>query len=160
MHRFAVLTVCDEAYANKREDISGKEVIKMAEAKGYSLAHYGILDNELPFVSAELVRLCDENIADVVFTTGGTGLSTMDITPEATLAVLERLFTGIPESLRIHSLKFTKSAMFSRAVAGTRGRTLIINLPGSPASVKNCMEFLLEDLGDALTTLKGSPIVV
>ncbi|CAK7006150.1 MAG: Molybdopterin adenylyltransferase [Desulfovibrio sp.] len=159
MHRFAVLTVCDKAYAKNREDVSGKEVITMAEARGYSLIHYGILGNELPFISEELVRLCDGHLADVVFTTGGTGLSTTDVTPEATLAVLERLFMGIPDALRIYSLKDSKQAMFSRAVAGTRGRTMIINLPGCPSSVKKCMDFLLEDLDDALTILKGSPVV-
>ncbi|MDR2825787.1 MAG: MogA/MoaB family molybdenum cofactor biosynthesis protein, partial [Deltaproteobacteria bacterium] len=127
MYRVAILTLSDKGYAGQREDLSGQEIKKIVEQNGYSVAHTQILPDEKELLSAELKRLCDGSLADLVFTTGGTGFSVRDVTPEATLSVVERLCPGIPEAMRAFSLNITKRAMLTRAVAGIRGRTLIIN---------------------------------
>lgn len=155
MRTVAILTISDKGHAGEREDGSGREIVRLVEARGYAVAHYGILPDEEGLVSAELRRLCDARVADVVFTTGGTGFAERDVTPEATLAVTERLCPGIPEAMRAFSLGITKRAMFSRAVAGIRGKTLIVNLPGSPKAVRECLEFLLDELPHGLDILKG-----
>jgi molybdenum cofactor synthesis domain-containing protein len=155
MYRVAILTLSDKGYAGQREDLSGQEIKKIVEQNGYSVAHTQILPDEKELLSAELKRLCDGSLADLVFTTGGTGFSIRDVTPEATLSVVERLCPGIPEAMRAFSLSITKRAMLTRAVAGIRGRTLIINLPGSPKAVRECLELILEALEHGLDILTG-----
>lgn len=156
MYTAAVLTISDKGYAKEREDTSGTEIKALVERRGYTVAHYGVLPDEEALISNELRRICDARLADVIFTTGGTGFAERDVTPEATLAVVEKLCLGIPEAMRAYSFGVTKRAMFSRAVAGIRGNTLIINLPGSPKAVRECLELILDDLPHGLDIMKGA----
>ena len=156
MYTVAILTISDKGHAGEREDASGKAAAALVEQHGYSVAHYDILPDNAALIRVELRRLCDERLADVIFTTGGTGFAERDTTPEATLAVLERLCPGIPEAMRAFSFGITKRAMFSRAVAGIRKKTLIVNLPGSPKAVRECLEVVLPELGHGLDILKGA----
>lgn len=156
VYTVAVLTISDKGHAGEREDASGGAITALAKEHGYAVGHYGILPDEAALISAELRRLCDGRLVDVIFTTGGTGFAERDVTPEATLDVVERLCPGIPEAMRAFSLGITKQAMFSRAVAGIRGKTLIVNLPGSPKAVRECLELVLPELGHGLDILKGA----
>jgi molybdenum cofactor synthesis domain-containing protein len=127
----------------------------MAEAAGYHVESSAILPDEPLLLEAELKRLCDKGLADLILTTGGTGFSPRDRTPEATLAIAERLVPGIAEAMRQQSLSLTKRAMLSRAVSVIRGKTLIVNLPGSPKAVKEHLEFIIEELRHGLDILTG-----
>lgn len=156
MYTVAILCISDKGYAREREDASGKEIAAMVEKRGYAVAHYGIVPDEAARISEELARICDARLADVLFTTGGTGFAERDVTPEATLAVVQRLCPGIPEAMRARSLTITGRAMFSRAVAGIRNKTLIVNLPGSPKAVRECLEVLLDELPHGIDILRGT----
>jgi molybdenum cofactor synthesis domain-containing protein len=151
----AVLTLSDTGYAGARQDSGGREVINALLEGGYRVGWYALLPDEADRISAELLRLCDTDTADLILTTGGTGFSPRDLTPEATLAVLERLCPGIPEAMRAYSLSISKRAMLSRAVAGIRGKTLIVNLPGSPRAVRECLGHILDTLEHGLDILVG-----
>ncbi len=155
MHTYAVLTISDKGYAGKRDDASGREIIAALDRAGYIRAHYAILPDERDMIAAELKRLCDENTATLILTTGGTGFSPRDVTPEATLDVAERLCPGIPEALRAYSLAITKRAMLTRGTAGLRNKSLIVNLPGSAKAVRECLDILLEPLAHGLDILTG-----
>ena len=124
-----------------------------------AIVHNALTDKSLPdeqdVIARELVSLCDDGTCDLVFTTGGTGLGPRDVTPEATLSVCERLAPGLAEVMRAESLKKTRNAVLSRAVAGLRGSTLIINLPGSPKAVRECVEILLDILPHAVEMMRG-----
>ena len=128
----------------------------MVQEAGGTVLRYLVLPDEAELLTETLRAWADAGDLDVLFTTGGTGLSPRDVTPEATLAVLHRETPGIAEALRVESLKKTPMAMLSRAVAGVRGRTLIINLPGSPKAVRECLEVLSPVLPHALETLRTS----
>lgn len=132
MFRVAIVTLSDKGAAGQRTDESGAVIREIAEQNGYEVVSYTLLPDEREQISAELRRLCDENVAELVLTTGGTGFSPRDCTPEATLDVAERLAPGIAEAMRYSSLNITKRAMLSRAVAVIRGGTLIVNLPAAP----------------------------
>ena len=155
-YRAAIITASDKGSRGEREDASGKLVKEIAEAAGYVVASCAILPDEQPLLEKELRRLCDEGLADLVLTTGGTGFSPRDRTPEATIAVAERLAPGIPEAMRMQSMGTTKRAMLSRSVAGIRKKTLIINLPGSPKAVKENLEFIISELKHGLDILTGN----
>lgn len=150
----SIVTVSDRCSAGLTEDKSGPllaELIKdVAQSGGYS-----VVPDEKELIAKELIRLCDEVKSDVVFTTGGTGFAPRDVTPEATKAVIEKEVPGIPEAIRLRSLGFTPKAMLSRATAGIRGKTLIINLPGSPKAVRESLEVVLPVLEHAVETLSG-----
>ena len=132
----AVITVSDKGYAGQRVDTSGPAVRAIAEEYGFEVRYVGMVPDEMEMIKAELIKCADELHISLVLTTGGTGFSPRDITPEATLAVVERETRGIPEAMRYESLKITPRGCLSRSAAGIRGRTLIINLPGSEKAAK------------------------
>ena len=154
--RAAIITLSDSGYAGQREDKSGPVIRELVEGAGYEVVHTALLPDGLELLSSELKRLCDNDLADLILTTGGTGFSPTDLTPEATLAVTERPAPGIAEAMRWQSLQITPRAMLSRAAAGIRKGTLIVNLPGSPKAVRECLTFILPSLAHGLEILRGS----
>lgn len=153
--RAAVVTASDSGFAGQREDLSTPAAVALLEEAGYLVTHTVVLPDSRLKLSEELKRLCDELRADLVLTTGGTGFSPRDCTPEATLDVVERPAQGIAEAMRANSMRITPRAMLSRATAGIRRGTLIVNLPGSPKAVKECLSYILPSLGHGLEILKG-----
>ena len=154
--RVAVITLSDSGYAGKRADLSGPAIQEMVEERGWTVVQTTLLPDGREMLERELRRLCDGGLADLILTTGGTGFSPTDVTPEATMAVVERPTPGIPEAMRYYSLQITPRAMLSRAAAGIRGRTLIVNLPGSPQAVRECLQAILPALDHGLEILKGT----
>ena len=136
----AVITVSDKGYRGEREDTSGPNLVKILTEKGFAVTYTSIVPDEPDMIQAELVKCADELKIALVLTTGGTGFSPRDITPEATMEVVERPTPGIPEAMRAESMKITPKGCLSRSAAGIRGRSLIINLPGSKkASAENIL---------------------
>ena len=136
----AVITVSDKGYRGQREDTSGPNLVKILTEKGFEVTYTSIVPDEPDMIKEQLVKCADELKIALVLTTGGTGFSPRDITPEATLEVVERLTPGIPEAMRAESMKITPKGCLSRSAAGIRGRSLIINLPGSKkASTENIL---------------------
>ncbi len=158
MFRVAILTISDRSAAGARQDESGEVIRAMVTAElDAEIVAYLVVPDEPPAIEEALRTWADRREADLVLTTGGTGLAPRDITPEATRAVLEREVPGIPEAMRAASLAKTPFAMLSRMVAGTRGQTLIINLPGSPKAVRENLAVVLPALPHALEKLLGDP---
>ena len=151
----AVITVSDKGARGERADTSGPAVRAMLEGAGYRVVHAAIVPDERETIQAELIRCADELGISLVITTGGTGFSPRDITPEATLAVVERVVPGIPEAMRFENMKYTNRACLSRAAAGIRGRTLIINLPGSERAARENLAAVLEPIGHGLDMLRS-----
>lgn len=145
----------DKGAAGEREDVSGKTIREMLPNDQYQVTSYTLLPDDRSALERELIRLCDEERLNLVLTTGGTGFSMRDVTPEATLSVADRNVPGIAEGMRMLSMGITKRAMLSRAVSVLRKGTLIINLPGSPKAVKENLEFLLDTLPHGLDILLG-----
>lgn len=154
--RAAIITLSTAGAAGRREDKSGPAIRELVEAAGYQVVHIALLPDGIEPLAGELRRLCDSDLADLILTTGGTGFSPTDLTPEATLQVLERPAPGIAEAMRWNSLRITPRAMLSRAAAGIRKNALIVNLPGSPKAVRECLSFILPSLGHGLEILKGT----
>lgn len=152
----AVITLSDKGAAGLREDRSGPKIVELATAAGLEVKETLLLPDGRAALERELIRLSDQRQINVIFTTGGTGFSERDMTPEATIAVCDRMASGIAEAIRNYSMSITPRAMFSRAVSGIRGKTLIINLPGSPKAVTEALEFLLPNLEHGLGILRGS----
>ena len=157
MYRVGILTISDKGYAGEREDTAGPELGRLLDPQIFEIAAAGVVPDAQEAIVARLVEWCDADRLDLILTTGGTGLTPRDITPEATLAVAERLVPGIPEAMRAFGLSKTPHAMLSSAVAVTRGCTLIINLPGIPKGARESLEAVLPALPHALEKLGGSP---
>ena len=151
----AVVTLSDKGYAGEREDKSGPLVCEMIGAAGCDVQEMILLPDEHEEIKKCLLKLCDEEKMDIVFTTGGTGFAPRDCTPEATMAVADRNAPGIAEAMRAASMKITPRAMLSRGVSVIRGQTLIINLPGSPKAVRENLEAILPSLDHGLVILTG-----
>jgi molybdopterin adenylyltransferase len=157
MFRIGILTVSDKGHAGEREDTAGPELGRQLDPQCFTVAAYQVVPDEPEAIAAQLISWSDADNLDLILTTGGTGLSPRDTTPEATLSVADRLVPGIPEAMRAAGLAITPHAMLSRAVAVIRGRTLIINLPGSPKGARENLAAVLAALPHALEKLKGSP---
>ena len=155
MYRAGIVTLSDKGAAGEREDKSGAVIREILEAAGYEGAAQSLLPDEGEALKKELIRLSDQGQCDLVLTTGGTGFSRRDVTPEATMAVAERNAPGIAEAIRACSMTVTKRAMLSRGVSVIRGGTLIINLPGSPKAVRESLEYVLDTLPHGLDILSG-----
>ncbi len=149
----AVLTLSDKGSKGEREDASGPMIREMLKSIDAEVKYYDILPDEKELIKGKLIEYC--KLVDLILTTGGTGLGPRDVTPEATIEVIEKQIPGIAEAMRIEGLKKTRRAMLSRAVAGVRGKTLIINLPGSPKAVKENLEIILGVLPHAIEKIKG-----
>jgi molybdopterin adenylyltransferase len=155
MVNIGILTVSDKGSKGEREDKSGPAIREDVTAAGFTVAKYEVIPDDKETIARRLAAWADGGTVDVILTSGGTGLARRDVTPEATLAVVEREVPGIAEAMRIRSLEKTPMAVLSRAVAGLRGECLIINLPGSPKAVRECLEVVLPALAHAVAIIKG-----
>ncbi|WP_276934200.1 MogA/MoaB family molybdenum cofactor biosynthesis protein [Dielma fastidiosa] len=154
----AIITSSDSGYRGEREDLSGPVISEMLKAAGYEVKTMLLLPDERQMLADTMKKICDEHQADLILTTGGTGFSMRDCMPEATRDVIEREVPGIPEAMRTFSMQITKRAMLSRSAAGIRQSTLIVNLPGSPKAVRECLEVILPELKHGLEILKGDAV--
>ena len=152
-----MVTVSDKCSAGGREDKSGRVVREMLEGAGIKVTRAELIPDDLPALAGLLDELCGKGF-NLIVTTGGTGLSPRDVTPEATLAVIDRQVPGMAEAMRAESLKVTPHAMISRAVCGLAGQTLIINLPGSPRGARECLEVVLPAVPHALEVASGGAL--
>jgi molybdopterin adenylyltransferase len=155
MFTVGILTISDKGSRGERQDKSGEAIREILSRMDVRIVNYDIIPDEKELIAQKLVQWADEDKLDVIVTTGGTGLTPRDVTPEATLAVVDRIVPGFAEAMRAESLKKTPMAMLSRAVVGTRGKALIINLPGSPKAVRECLQVILPALPHAVETIKG-----
>ena len=155
MYTAAVITVSDKGSAGEREDLGGPLVRGMLESSGYEVGYTVVVPDEQELIEKELIRCADELDIALVVTTGGTGFSPRDVTPEATIAVCKRLTPGIPEAMRAESLKITNRAILTRQQAGIRGVSLIVNLPGSPKAARENLAAILPALDHGLEMLRG-----
>jgi molybdenum cofactor synthesis domain-containing protein len=155
MINIGILTVSDKGSRGQRQDKSGEVIRQVVARLESSVVKYAIVPDEADIISGTLIDWADRGGVDIILTTGGTGLSQRDVTPEATLAIIDRVVPGIAEAMRVKSLEKTPMAVLSRAVAGLRGRCLIINLPGSPKAVQECLEVVLPALPHAIEIIKG-----
>ncbi|UNC91503.1 MogA/MoaB family molybdenum cofactor biosynthesis protein [Candidatus Contubernalis alkaliaceticus] len=151
----AVLTASDRGARGEREDKSGKVIEEIVQRLGGKVMESALVSDDPESIREKLIYFADQLKAEVILTTGGTGLSPRDNTPEATLSVIEKVVPGLAEAMRAESLKKTPHAMLSRAVCGVRGSSLIINLPGSPKAVRECLEVIEPALPHAVELIKG-----
>ena len=157
MYHAAVLTVSDRSFRGERPDAGGPLVVEMLKNAGYEVVITAIVPDEQDQIEEKLRQIADSGEVQLLVTTGGTGFAPRDVTPEATLSVCDRLTPGIPEAMRYASMQVTNRAMLSRAQAGIRKGTLIINLPGSPKAAKENLEAVLPALSHGLEMLSGRP---
>ena len=155
MLNFGILTISDKGWRGQRHDGSGKVIRERLSALDSHIVRYEVIPDEKDVIAGKLTDWADEGNVDVILTTGGTGLGPRDVTPEATLAVVDRVVPGLGEAMRAETFSKTPFALLSRAVAGIRGRCLIINLPGSPKAVRECLEVVLPVIPHAVEIIKG-----
>ena len=155
-YRAAVITLSDKGFAGEREDVSGPVIAERLTQAGYEIVCRTLLPDGIEPLLQELVRLCDETDVDLILTTGGTGFTPRDLTPEATMLACERNVPGIAEAIRAHSMTITPRGMLSRGVSVIRKHTLIVNLPGSPKAVSESMDAFLEAIPHALDMLRNT----
>lgn len=151
----AVLTLSDKGSKGERDDASGLLIQELLKRIGAEIKSYDILPDEKDLIQEKLIQYSAQ--VDLIITTGGTGLAPRDVTPDATLAIIEKEVPGIAEAMRLEGLKKTNRAMLSRAVAGVRGKCLILNLPGSPKAVRESLEAVIEVIPHAVEKLRGDP---
>ncbi|HPX54948.1 MAG TPA: MogA/MoaB family molybdenum cofactor biosynthesis protein [Syntrophales bacterium] len=154
---FGIITISDKGARGERLDTSGQEIRSILEQNGFQFSDYVIVPDETEPIRAALLLFADEKRIDLIMTTGGTGVSPRDVTPDATLPVLDKEIPGMAEAMRRESALITPHAMISRAVAGIRGASLIINLPGSPKGVRENLATVLPALKHAIAKIKGDP---
>lgn len=157
MIRFGILTLSDRSSRGERPDSSGPALAALIEAEGWSVARQSLLPDEEAAIRETLVEWSDSGQVDVILTTGGTGFSPRDVTPEATRAIIEREAPGLAEAMRAASLRITPHAMLSRIVTGIRKRTLIVNLPGSPKGAAENLQVILPVIPHAVQLLRDDP---
>ncbi len=157
MPTLGILTSSDLGSRGQRQDVSGQRIRELLTPYGFEVLRYEVVPDDQPILEERLRRWADQDGLDLIVTTGGTGLTRRDVTPEATRAVVQREVPGMAEAMRIQTLKHTPLAMVSRAVVGVRGHTLIINLPGSPKAVQECLEVVLPAIPHALDMLRETP---
>ena len=155
MFKVGIIIASDKGSKGEREDKSGELIEKIVSEYGYRVEEKIILPDEELVIFDKLVEMADSLEVDLILTTGGTGFSPRDVTPEATIRACDRMANGIAEAIRSFSLTITKRAMLSRAVAGIRGKTLIVNLPGSPKAVEESLDYILDSLNHGLEILTG-----
>lgn len=155
MYTVGIITSSDKGYAGEREDKSGAVIKEIVEGTGFTVVKQVVLPDEKEMLKNEFKVMSDELKVNLILSTGGTGFSKRDITPEATKSVIEREALGIVEAIRFYSLQITKRAMLSRATSGIRQNTLIINLPGSPKACKEALDFVLDDVKHGIEILLG-----
>lgn len=153
MNTAAVLTISDSSFHGQRADVSGPAVVQMLEAAGFKVIHTSILPDEKDKIAARLIECCE--LTRLVVTTGGTGIAPRDVTPEATRMVVEKLIEGIPEKMRAEGATKTPKAALSRALCGIRGKSLVLNLPGSPKGATESLESVIGLLGHMVDLLDG-----
>lgn len=155
MYQVGIITASDKGSKGEREDLSGRLIQTLIEEKGYRVHRYVVLPDDEEALAKEMLYMADELQLNLILTTGGTGFSQRDITPEATLKVITRQAPGISEAMRYNSLQITPKAMLSRGISGIRGKTLIVNLPGSPKAVKESLGFIIDTLHHGIQILVG-----
>ena len=155
MFNAGILTISDKGSQGQRQDRSGEVIKESLAGAGGNAVSYDIVPDEAEVIAEKLAAWADGGGIDVIFTTGGTGLGQRDVTPEATTSVIEKSVPGFAEAMRAKSLEKTPMAVLSRAVAGIRGQCLIINMPGSPKAVRECLEVVLPAVGHAVEIIKG-----
>ena len=154
MFNLGILTISDKGWRGERRDESG-EVIKERLSSLANSVRYDIVPDEKDVIAGKLAEWADGGGIDVILTTGGTGLGERDVTPEATVSVVDRAVPGLSEAMRVETLAITPMSMLSRAVAGMRGKCLIVNLPGSPRAVRECLEVILPVISHAVEIIRG-----
>ena len=153
----AVLTISDKGSRGERLDASGPAVQELLEQAGIPVAHSEIIPDDRDRIARCIIECCDERHCDLIVTTGGTGVAPCDVTPEATRSVIERELPGFGEAMRAESLKITPHAVISRALAGIRGQSLVINLPGSPKAARENLQTVLPALAHTVAKIQGDP---
>ncbi|MBS9776232.1 MAG: MogA/MoaB family molybdenum cofactor biosynthesis protein [Fusobacterium sp.] len=155
MYKVVIITVSDSSYYENKKDLSGPQIKEFLEERGYDICNLEVVPDEKDKISKLLVEISDSNKVDLILTTGGTGFNERDVTPEATMAVIEKYAPGFGELMRMKSFEITKNAILSREAAGIRKKTLIINLPGSPKAAIENLSFIVDSLGHGLKMLSN-----